>query len=119
MFGPHPRDYSYTIPSQIRRKAVVEVLKDKAKNGKFMMVEDIKLAAPKTKNVAGFMDALKLEKPLIVVEKKDENLMLASRNIREMSVKTALEINALDVVSHKECVFTKSAYNGLLKRLRS
>lgn len=116
-FGPHPRDYSYGIPVEIRRRAVIEGLKDKIHNGKLMMIEEPKFATPKTAVVAEFMDTMKLVKPLVVVEKKDANLMLASRNIRQMTVKTALELNALDVVSAKECLMTKGAYSGLLKRL--
>jgi ribosomal protein L4 len=44
---------------------------------------------------------------------------LASRNIPGVSVKTSQEVNALDVVSHKECVMTRAAYDGLVKRLKS
>ena len=118
-FGPHPRDYSYSIPSQTRRKAVVEAMKDKISNGKMMLVSQLELDSPKTKTVAHWMDALKLVKPLLLVEKRNENLLLASRNIREMSVKTADEVNALDVALHKEFVLTKGAYLGLIKRLKS
>ena len=117
--GPMPRDYSYSLPQQLRRKAVVEGVKDKVANGKLILVKAIEIEAPKTKLVAKILDTFKLEKPLFLVEKKTQNFLLASRNIHQVSVKTDLEVNALDVVSHKECVMTKGAYQGLVKRLKS
>ena len=118
-FGPMPRDYSYTIPAEIRRQAVVEVVKDKVLQDKLKLVSQVELAAPKTKLMANILNVFKLKKPLFLVEKRTENLRLASRNIRGVSIKTANEVNALDVASHQECVMTKGAYSGLLKRLKS
>lgn len=118
-FGPHPRDYSYSIPDQLKRRAVVEVMKEKVHNGKLTMVNQLELEAPKTRIVVGIMDTFKLEKPLFLVEEKTDKLLLASRNIQHVAVKTAQEVNAYDVVSHKECVMTKGAYTSLLKRLKS
>ncbi len=65
------------------------------------------------------MSRFKWEKPLFVVEKASDNVTLASRNLGHVIVKKAEEINALDVVGAKECVVTKAAYSGLLKRLKS
>ena len=117
-FGPMPRDYSYALPLGLRRKAVVEGVKEKVAGGKLIVVNDLVLAAPKTKLVAGILSALKLEKPLFLVDRKTDNLLMASRNIREVAVKTAEEVNALDVVSSRECVMTRAAYAGLLNRLK-
>ena len=119
VFGPHPRDYSYQIPQTIRRLAVVEGVKDKVASGKLWVLKDLSVNAPKTKLVASIVGAFKWMKPLMLVEKKTNELLLASRNIPGVCVKTADEVNALDVVSHKECVMTRSAYAGLLKRLKS
>ena len=118
-FGPMPRDYSYSLPSQLRRKAVAEVVKDRAANGKLILVKALELEAPKTKLFANILETFKLEKPLFLVQQKSRNVLLASRNIADVSVKTDLEVNALDVASHKECVMTKAAYQGLIKRLKS
>ena len=118
-FGPHPRDYSYAVPSQLRRKAVAEGVKDKVTNGKFFMLNRLELDKPKTKSMVQILGAFKAQKPLVVVDKKSDNLVLASRNIRGVSLKTAEEVNALDMVSHQECLMTQSAYTGLLKRLKS
>ena len=118
-FGPMPRDYSYSVPAQLRRRAVAEGVKDKVAGGKLFVVNRLEFDAPKTKLMIGVLRALKLEQPLLLVDKKSDNLVLASRNIPGISLKTADEVNALDVVSHRECVMTQSAYTGLLKRLKS
>ncbi len=118
-FGPMPRDYSYSIPAQLKRKAVAEVVKDKVVSGKLFMLNQFELDKPKTKGVIKVIKALKIEKPLFLVDKKSDNLVLASRNIPGVALKTAEEVNAYDVVSHRECVMTQNAYKGLLKRLKS
>ena len=118
-FGPHPRDYSYTIPREIRRKAVAETVKSVASNGKLIVLKDLSLNEPKTKKMVKILTTLKVAKPLVVVEKLSENLVLASRNIPGVCLRTAADVNALDVASHPECVITQGAYTGLLKRLKS
>lgn len=118
-FGPHPRDYSYSIPSQIRKSAVVEVFRSKISDGKITFVSGLEIDTPKTKVVAGILETFKLEKPLFLVDKKSENLLRASRNVQAVNVKTAAEVNALDLASSNECLVTKSAYAGLLKRFKS
>ena len=118
-FVPHPRDYSYSIPAQIRQSAVVEVFRSKFSDGKVTFVNALELQAPKTKLVAGILETFKLEKPLFLVDKKSENLLRASRNISTVAVKTATEVNALDMASYNECLMTKSAYANLLKRFKS
>ena len=118
VFGPHPRDYSYAIPREMRRRAVVEGVKYMASNGKLTILKDLTLDKPKTQGMVKILETFKAEKPLFLVDKKSDNVMLASRNIKGVAIKTAEEVNALDVASHKECLMTQSAYNGLLKRLK-
>ena len=118
-FGPMPRDYSYSLPQQLKRKAVIEGVKDKVENKRFFVVSNLTLDKPKTRLVADILEAFKLEKPLFLVDQRTNNLTLASRNIRQVAIKTADEVNILDVASHKECLITKAAYAGLVKRLKS
>lgn len=118
-FGPMPRDYSYSIPSKIRRSAVVQALKNRLREGKFYVVNSLELSSPKTSQMVEVLEALKLQKPLLVVDRRNQNLTLASRNVRGVSIKTADEMNALDVASHAECVMTQSAYTRLVKRFKS
>lgn len=117
-FGPMPRDYSYSIPSEIRRQAVTEGLKDKVQKGKLFVVKGLELEAPKTQLMNDILGKFKLRKPLVLVIQKDPNLLLASRNLPGVSVKTAQEVNVLDLASHQECLMTKAAYQSLVKRLK-
>lgn len=117
-FGPMPRDWSYSIPREVRRRALVEVLKEKAASGKLILVGEMSPAEPKTRLMADMVRKLKLERPLILVDQKNENLARASRNLPEVTLKIASQVNALEVVSHRECVITKTAYAGLMKRLK-
>ncbi len=118
-FGPSPRDYSYDLPQTLKRKAVIEGVKDKVQKKRFFIVNDLKIEKPKTRLVADIIEAFKLEKPLFLVDQRTENLSLASRNIQNLDIKTSDEVNVLDVASHKECLVTKAAYSGLVKRLKS
>ena len=84
-----------------------------------MHLKELRLDQPKTKGMAKILATFKTQKPLLLVDKKSDNLVLASRNIPGVALKTAEEVNALDVVSHRECLMTQDAYAGLLKRLKS
>ncbi|MEI8344558.1 MAG: 50S ribosomal protein L4 [Candidatus Omnitrophota bacterium] len=117
-FGPAPRDYSYSIPRQLRQKAVVETFKDKFQSGKLVIVENVKMSTPKTKAAAKALKLLKLEKPLFVVEQIDANFALSCRNLRGVHIKRAIEVNALDIAAHRECVVTPDAHKTLVKRLK-
>lgn len=116
-FGPMPRDYSYLVPQQIRRSAVVQALKTRAREGKLYVIQSLEMASPKTAEMVGVLEALNVQRPLLVVDRRNTNLTLASRNVRGVAVKTADEMNALDIASHPECVLTQNAYTGLVKRL--
>ena len=118
-FGPMPRDYSYALPIAMRRRAMVESVKEKVANGKLIFVKGMTLAAPRTRDVAKLVSTFKLEKPLFLLEQRDTKWQLASRNIPNVSLKDIAGVNALDVLLAKECVLTKEAYTGLLKRLKS
>jgi large subunit ribosomal protein L4 len=117
-FGPQPRDYSYQLPQQMKRSAVVEGLKEKVSHDKVLLLNELELPTSKTKQMVGVLKTFKLEKPLILVDQKKQNVVLASRNIQGLSLRTASEVNVLDIATHKECVMTKAAYSGLLKRLK-
>ncbi|MBI4352623.1 MAG: 50S ribosomal protein L4 [Candidatus Omnitrophica bacterium] len=118
-FGPSPRDYAYSLPLQMKRRAVLEVLKDKAAKKKLILVDRLEIKPPKTKEVARVLDIFKLRKPLFLTDEKNPPWILAARNLRGVAVKSAKDVNALDIASHRECLMTKDAYTGLLKRLQS
>ena len=87
------------------KSAILSKLED------FVVVEDIKLATPKTKEVLNILNNLKLqnEKVLIVVPELDENIILASRNITNVILLEVSELNVLDVINNSKILITKEA----------
>ena len=115
VFGPHPnRNYTQKQNRKERVLALKSVLSYKVIESELIIVDDIKLTSPKTKEFKELMSSLKLDKNiLIVVKELDENLVLASRNFRNVILLTADEINVLDVISADKMVVTKDAAKAI------
>lgn len=108
---PVPRDYSKKQNRKERRLALKSALSDKALEKAIMVVENISLSTPKTKEMLSLLEALKVadKKVLLVVKEFDDNLILASRNLQNVVLIAAEEINVLDVVSTDVMVITEEA----------
>lgn len=118
IFGPHPRDYSYTLPQNIRREALRSSLNSKYNEKDIVVLDEVRVDNPKTKEFKKVLDVNKLnEKALFVLDKIDNNLKLASRNLKKVTLKRADDLNALDVLHTKKLVLTKSALLILEKKL--
>lgn len=119
VFGPHPRDFSYTVPKKIRVAALRESLNVKFKANNLLCVDRIDIASGKTKDFAKFLSALKLnQKTLALLDGSDKKVALASRNIPFVNQLRADDVNALDVLKSKKLLVTKSAIEALLKRIK-
>lgn len=118
VFGPVPRDYSYKIPKQKRRKALCVALSMKLKNQGVKFIEDFDLVNSKTKELASILKTLGLltGRTVIVKEVCPKNMMLASRNIPNCSIVTAKDLNIYDCVASDNIVFTLKGLGGLAKR---
>ncbi len=108
---PVPRDYSKKQNRKERRLALKSALSDKALEKAIMVVESISLSTPKTKEMLSLLEALKVadKKVLLVVKEFDDNLILASRNLQNVVLIAAEEINVLDLVSTDVMVITEEA----------
>ena len=115
VFGPHPnRNYTTKQNRKERGLALRSVLSYKVIESELVVVDDIKLTSNKAKEFKELMNNLKLEKNiLIVVKELDENLILASRNFRNVIVLSYDEVNVLDVISADKMVITKDAFKAL------
>ncbi|MBO8172764.1 MAG: 50S ribosomal protein L4 [Bacillaceae bacterium] len=110
VFGPQPRDYGYKLPKKVRRLAMKSALSSKVKNDEIVVLEDLKLDAPKTKEMAGILKNLNADnKALIVLSEFDENVVLSARNIPGVTLVDAAGINVLDVLNHDKLVITQEA----------
>jgi large subunit ribosomal protein L4 len=118
VFGPKPRDYSVRMPKKKKLKALLSSLSVKAKEDKIMVIEDLDLDAPKTKDLAAIMKSINLSgnKTLIGVDTITKNLKLAGRNIPYVNLKRVDDINCLDILSSEYFLLTKKALQKLEKR---
>ncbi|MGE5613417.1 MAG: 50S ribosomal protein L4 [Bacillota bacterium] len=110
VFGPKPRDYSYTLPKKLKRLALKSALSSKVADNNILVLDQLNFDNIKTKQMAGVLDALKVDKSaLIVLEGKNENVEKSARNIP--GVKTALvnTINVFDILKYDKFIITKDA----------
>ena len=112
---PVPRDYSIKQNRKERQLALRTALTEKANDKELIVVDKLTLNTPKTKEMLGILETLKLtdKKVLIVVKELEENLILASRNIQNIVLITADEVNVLDLVATNYVLITEEAINAI------
>lgn len=114
VFGPKPRDYSYELPKALRKVALREAIEGKLRDNELFLLDSIKIDKPKTKEMVSILKKLGLDgSVLIITPDKDENLILSSRNIPQVTVKRVLDVNAYDIVSHNRVLVLKEAMQKL------
>lgn len=118
--APKPRDYSLSMNSKQRQKAMIYALSEKFQNGDIIFVEGLNKIEPKTKKVVEFLKNLKIDnvKTLLVHNNdKVESLSLASRNIQKLSRTDAASLNAYVILVNKKIVFEKAGLEVLVKKV--
>lgn len=114
IFGPHKRDYSYSINRKQRRLAVRSALYSKFLDGQVVVLDGLKIDAPKTKSVAAALGAIGVHgRCLIGTDSHDRNLVLSARNLPGVLVSPLKEFNALDILTAKTVVLTREAFDAL------
>jgi large subunit ribosomal protein L4 len=118
VFGPKPRDFSKTVTRKTRQLALRKALSERLKAGDVVVVDDLKLTSPKTKEFVGVISALELKgTTLIVSSAADKNLTLASRNVEKVALTTSDSLNTYDVLRPDKLLFTRSAFEKVEARL--
>lgn len=119
VFGPHKRSYRKTVPVKMRRKALCCVLTDRVRNEQLCVLEGFGVDTPKTKSLVELYKNLAPEgrKTLLVAPERDENLVTSARNIARLTVRTASDVNALDVLDARRVIVMKDALSKLEERL--
>jgi len=116
--GPHPRDWSYTIPKKMRRGAIRAVLSERLREGGLVIVENFELSSHKTKDFSATLDTLGLNKRTLVVDSPNNSkLVLSSRNLREVTLVSASAVNVYDLLTHEQVALTRDAAVQLEKQL--
>ncbi len=119
VFGPKPRDFSKKISKKTRALALRKALSERLKLGDIVIVDDLKLASPKTKDFVKVINALDLTGTTLLVSggEENKNLSLASRYVVGGSLTTSDSLNTYDVLRPDKLVFTKNAFEKVEARL--
>jgi large subunit ribosomal protein L4 len=118
VFGPKPRDFTKKVNSKTKQLALRKALSERLKAGDVVVVDDLKLGSPKTKDFVGVLSALEVKgTALIVSQDVDKNLSLASRNVPKVTLATSDSLNTYDVLRSDKLVFTRGAFEKVEARL--
>lgn len=110
VFAPKPRDFSKKMNVKAKEVALFSALSQKIRDDEVIFIDEIKVEAPKTKEMAAFLNAFKLDKSvLVVMDNADEAVLRASANIPEITTIPADQINTYDVVKNAKIVISKKA----------
>jgi len=113
IFGPHPRDYSYSVPKKVRRSALRSALSVRYTGSAMKVLDKFDLEAISTKNFNGIVKTFSLTKPLFIIDKKNEVVEKSARNIPFVKVLRVEGLNVYDIIRHEQLVLTLDA----LKRI--
>ncbi len=115
VFAPKPRDYSIRLNKKERRLALKSALTAKYNDYNVFVLDELKFDAPKTKEMAGVIEAIKkatestFKKALVVIDDNDKNVVLSARNIPTVKTASVGTLNPYDILKYDAFVVTKSA----------
>ena len=108
VFGPHPRSYEQRLPKRMKRAALHGALTAKYADGAIRVVDELGLDAPKTRDLVGFLDALRASgRVLVVATGNDANLEISARNLPQVIVIRADSLNIVDVLNADTLLITQ------------
>ena len=118
VFGPKPRDYRFKLNKKVKQLARVSALSYKAQENKIVLVEPFTMDAPKTKDFIGILKAIgsASRKVLFVLPENSDNIFLSSRNLPEVRVITADELNTYVIMNAYSLVFVDGVQDILSAR---
>ncbi len=116
-FAARPRDYSQKVNRKMYRGAVCSILSDLARAGRLLVVSELRVNAPKTKELIEQLRILGVSDCLILTDGLDENLYLAARNLVGVDVMSAQEVDPVSLIAFENVVATEGAVRKLEERL--
>ena len=115
VFGPRTREYRLGITDSMKRAALNSAILGKIKDKEVSVIEGVDFEKPKTKEMAKLMKALGFKRTvLLAIPKHNDKVWLSARNLQDLSVRPVGELNAYDVVKHKDILLTKGALEALV-----
>lgn len=110
VFAPKSRDFSKGMNKKAKRAALVSALSRKVADGEVVVLESLSVENGKTKEMAALQKALNLNKTAIIyMDKADEKVTLAARNIRTLSTLPVEQLSVYEIVANEKVVLTKDA----------
>ena len=118
-FGPVPRDYSFKLNKKLKRLARRSALSYKMKDEAIKVVEDFAIEAPRTKTIVAMMNGLKVsdKKILVVLPESNRNILLSARNLQNVKVIPAANLNTYDVMNASSVLIAEGAVNVINEML--
>ena len=117
VFGPKPRDYSYSLPKKVRRLALKMALSARNQEGNLVVVDQISLEHAKTREFVKVMDNFKFDNCLVVTGEMDEKLGLSARNAVGYKVLPVAGLNVMDILKHSKLMLVQTSLAKLEERL--
>lgn len=109
VFAPKPRDYSFKLNKKVKRLALKSAFSQKVLDNKMVVLDELKLAKIKTKEMKKILDAIKVESAFLVVGADSDNVVLSARNIPAVKTAGVNSVNVYDLLKYDSFVVTKSA----------
>jgi large subunit ribosomal protein L4 len=115
VFGPRPRVYHHDVPRKMRRLAIRSVLSDKVANERLIVVDRLQLERPRTKDMLAVLQKLPVDgkRILMMLPRRDENVLLSARNIPGTKVQHVAAINVLELLKHDSVIMPVAAVRWL------
>jgi len=109
VFAPKPRDYSFKMNKKEKALAIKSALTSRVNEQKLVVLDQISFDEIKTKKMKAVLDSFKLDKALVMLDKKDENVILSARNLPKVRTVLVNSINVYDILKYDTLVLTKDA----------
>lgn len=116
-FGPDPKSYSYNVPKKVRKLALKMALTSKFQENAVIVLDRFELEKIKTRKFVEVLNTLDVKNVLIVIDKKNENLELSSRNVPGVKVLRIEGLNVYDILKYKNLILAESSIEVIERRL--
>jgi large subunit ribosomal protein L4 len=117
-FGPRPKDYGYELPKEAKKNALKSAIAAKHAEQRLLILDDLKLAAAKTKGAADLLKGLNVDSGLIVDGLDNANLFVSVRNIPKVKAVDWKFVNIHDVLNYAWLVISRQAFESLMEKLK-
>jgi large subunit ribosomal protein L4 len=117
VFGPHPRDYEYTLPRKVKKAALASALSLRAREKKLVIVDRLVMEAPQTKRMVTVFKALGLDSAVVVDGKGNDNLLKSVRNLSTFTCMPPEGLNVYDILMHSGLVIAKDVVKAVEARI--